>query len=116
VKTILASLCVFLTASSAYAEQLDVARSYFVFDPDTAQPAVVVLVTSGSGETLTRITQDNVGRKVSIRLNDRVLMEPVIRAPIVNRYLLLTGGLETKWSWVLLGAHMARDEVIYGEG
>ncbi|MDP9839063.1 preprotein translocase subunit SecD [Neorhizobium huautlense] len=77
----------------ASAEPLEILDAYPNRSADSNGPGVVVRLTPAGGEAVQRLTTENVGRRLSLKLGERELMAPVIREPTTNRYFLLSGAM-----------------------
>ncbi len=53
--------------------------------------AVSVKLDAEGAAWLARVTRDNVGRALSLRLGERILARPIIRAPVEHGRLVISG-------------------------
>ena len=70
---------------------VEVTRAEARFDQRTGQPLVTFVMTDASKQQFAELTSRNVGRKMQVRLDGRVVMAPVIREPILGGSGQLTG-------------------------
>ena len=61
------------------------------FDQQTGEPVVVLTFDSTGARRFARATQENVGRRFAIVVDDRVLSAPVINEPILGGSAQITG-------------------------
>ena len=66
------------------------------FDPNTGQPIVSLEFSPEGGELFGRITNENVGRRLGIFLDEGILMAPVINEPIDTGQAQITGDFQTE--------------------
>jgi hypothetical protein len=70
---------------------LAVASAQQAFDQYTSQPVIAIRLTAESAAAFGKFTTENVGRKIELRADGRVLMSPVIRDPILGGTLQVSG-------------------------
>jgi preprotein translocase subunit SecD len=61
-------------------------------DKFTAEPLVTLTLKLESRTAMAEFTKARVGEKISMRLGDKVLMEPIINEPIVQGIIHINGG------------------------
>jgi preprotein translocase subunit SecD len=70
--------------ASAQSLVLEIASAVAAFDQRTGKPIVAFRLTARSTKQFAQITTLNVGRKMELRVDGRVMMAPVIREPILG--------------------------------
>jgi preprotein translocase subunit SecD len=63
------------------------------YDMRTNEPLVTVRFTPQGAQLFAEITRNNVGRRMALRVDGRVIVAPVIREPIIGGSGQLSGGL-----------------------
>jgi preprotein translocase subunit SecD len=71
-----------LGAADAGAREFKVSSASLAFDQRSGQPVVNFRFTPDSARDFAGFTEANVGRKIDIRVDGKVMMQPVIREPI----------------------------------
>jgi protein-export membrane protein SecD len=66
------------------------------FDQQSNQPIVTFRFNSRGGSTFGRLTQENVGRRFAVLLDDKVITAPVIRTPILGGSGQIEGNFTTE--------------------
>jgi len=91
----LASLAILATTWLAAAEPLvfDVAEAAPGHDQRSGEPIVLIRFTAESARRYALFTLENVGRRIEIRLDGKVLTAPVIREPILQGSGQISGHL-----------------------
>ena len=94
-RAVCAALAISIVSHQAIAETLKVAVAdvEVINHPSTNEPIVSLTLTSESRTAIAAFTKARIGEKVTMRLGDTVLMEPLILEPIVEGKLAITGGL-----------------------
>ena len=113
---VLAILVQFATPAHSEVIKLPVATSEVFFDEIASRWTLIVRLTPGGASDFGAFTSRHVGEKVTLRLADRILVEPVIVEPIRGGglFIPLTG---SKSSALLLKEDIAsRGGVIEVEG
>ncbi len=72
----------------------DVATASQGFDPDDNSPAVNFRLNGVGQKRFSQVTQENVGRRFAIVLDERVMSAPNIREPIYGGQVQITGGFK----------------------
>lgn len=65
------------------------------FDPQTGQPVISLQFTAEGSQIFAQITEQNVGRRLAIFLDQAVLMAPIINEPILSGDAQITGEFTT---------------------
>ena len=93
----------FLTALSpaAVAEPLaiEVVDAQPAFDQRIKQPVISIKMTPASAKLFAELTTKNLGRVLELRIDGKTVMSPVVREPILQGSVQISGGLtlqETK--------------------
>ncbi|MGE0339127.1 MAG: hypothetical protein AB7O79_04535 [Xanthobacteraceae bacterium] len=60
-------------------------------DRRIGQPVLAIVIAKESSVVLAQLTRDNIGRKVELRVDGKVLSAPVIREPILGTELQISG-------------------------
>jgi preprotein translocase subunit SecD len=85
-RSALLALCAFavltLVTADAGAREFKVSSASLGFDQRSGQPVVSFRFTPDSARDFARFTEANVGRKINIRVDGKILTQPVIREPI----------------------------------
>jgi preprotein translocase subunit SecD len=92
-RSALVAVWIVATASPVASEPIaiDVVSALPAFDQRTNQPVVTLKMTPASARLFAKLTAENVGRKVEVRVDGRTLMAPVIREPILGGTLQISG-------------------------
>jgi preprotein translocase subunit SecD len=77
----------------AFAEPLvlEVKEAMVALDQRVQEPILSIRLTPAGREAFARFTTENVGRKVEMRIDGKVVMTPVIREPILGGSLQISG-------------------------
>lgn len=69
----------------------DLAESSVAFDETGGQPSVSITFTKEGGEKFAKITEENVGKKVAIILDNQIISAPVVQEKITGGQAQITG-------------------------
>jgi preprotein translocase subunit SecD len=61
------------------------------FDATTKEPIVVIYMSPRSGRMFHELTTKNLGRRLLLRIDGEVVMEPVIREPVMGGSVQVSG-------------------------
>lgn len=75
----------------AQSASLTVVAAKVEADKLTSQPVLAIRIAKESSVVLARLTRGNIGRKVELRVDGKVLSAPVIREPILGTELQISG-------------------------
>jgi preprotein translocase subunit SecD len=91
--SVLCCVLAFLAITTAVGEplQVGIASAEQTYDPRNDEPVVFFVMTPSSTRAFAELTVKNVGRKVAIRIDGRVVMTPVINEPIPGGRLQISG-------------------------
>lgn len=78
---------------AAEALMLEVSNARVAYDSRTNEPVVSFRLTPSSQRLFASFTQQNVGKRVALRVDGRVISSPVIREPITGGTGQLSGSL-----------------------
>jgi preprotein translocase subunit SecD len=78
------TLAIAIFGADAEPRQFKVESASLVFDTRTGQPVVSFRVPPESKRDFGRFTQENVGRKLNVRVDGETLMQSIIREPIIG--------------------------------
>ncbi|HRF08004.1 MAG TPA: hypothetical protein PL193_05070 [Xanthobacteraceae bacterium] len=83
----------FVLAASVLAQSasLKVVGAKVETDRRIGQPVLAIVIAKESSVVLAQLTRDNIGRKVELRVDGKVLSAPVIREPILGTELQISG-------------------------
>jgi preprotein translocase subunit SecD len=73
-----------IAAARAEPIALGVAQASVAYDMRNNAPIVTVRLTPQGQETMRRLTTQNVGRKIDVRVDGKSMMKPVVREPILG--------------------------------
>jgi preprotein translocase subunit SecD len=76
--------------------RLQVAKAEASFDSRTNEPVVVITLVARSGRMFGELTRNNIGRVLVLRIDGQVAAEPIIREPIMNGVLQISGSMTVK--------------------
>jgi preprotein translocase subunit SecD len=94
------ALCAFVAVSPAFARTFTIGGEAFseaeILDaraqPDMAGMAsVLVSFDTVAAERIARMTKDKIGKPLRVELDGHVLVEPVVRAPITDGQVMISG-------------------------
>ncbi|MET0443169.1 MAG: hypothetical protein ABW151_01215 [Pseudorhodoplanes sp.] len=71
-------------SANADARSFKVASASLAFDQRTGQPVVSFRLNPDSARDFERLTQENVGRKIDVRVDGKTLSQPVVREAITG--------------------------------
>lgn len=92
IRSILAALAlVVATAASAAPLSLTVLKAEAIADKATGQPVVSITFDAASTEAFAAFTRDNVGKLTVVRIDGEEIMRPVIREPILEGMVQISG-------------------------
>ena len=89
---LLLSFCLLGPVFAADRLPLSVAGAEAGTDPLTGQPVVNVTLDAKGQKALAEFTRDNIGKVVEIMVNDKVVVAPTIRDPLVGGSFDISGG------------------------
>jgi len=72
--------------------RLQIESATAILDERIKQPAIAIRLTERSGRLFAEFTKNNVGRLTEFRIDNKVVMSPVIREPILGGSLQISGG------------------------
>jgi preprotein translocase subunit SecD len=73
--------------------ELEVAAASIAYDLRTNEPVVAFRMTPASAKLFAELTSKNVGRRMALIVDGRVIIKPVIREPIVGNSLQLADNM-----------------------
>jgi SecD-like export protein len=76
--------------------RLQVEKAEATFDTGTKEPVVVITLAARSGRMFYELTQNNIGRRLVLRIDGQVAAEPIIREPIKNGIVQISGSMTVK--------------------
>jgi preprotein translocase subunit SecD len=76
--------------------RLQVQKAEAAFDARTSEPIVVITMTARSGRMFSELTENNVGRRLVLRIDGQVVSEPLIREPIKGGVVQISGNMTAK--------------------
>ena len=76
--------------------RLQVEKAEASFDTRTKEPVVVITMAARSGRMFYELTQNNIGRVLVLRIDGQVVAEPIIREPIKNGVVQISGSMTAK--------------------
>ena len=76
--------------------RLQVEKAEATFDTRTKEPVVVITLAARSGRLFYELTQNNIGRTLVLRIDGQVAAEPIIREPIKNGVVQISGSFTVK--------------------
>jgi|RhiMethySRZTD1v2_1073278.scaffolds.fasta_scaffold1448226_2 hypothetical protein len=94
--------------------RLQVERAEATLDTRTKEPVVVITMVARSGRMFGELTENNIGRRLVLRIDGQVVSEPIIREPIKGGVVQISGNMTVKDAAALaerLGKGEARIEV-----
>ena len=94
VRSLLAALALLVaTAAPAAPLSLTVLKAEAVSDMATGQPVVSITFDAASTEAFAAFTRDNVGKATVVRIDGEEIMRPIIREPIVEGTVQISGNM-----------------------
>ncbi len=94
VRSVLAAIVLLVaTAAAAAPLSLTVLKAEAISDMATGQPVVSITFDAASTEAFAAFTRDNVGRKTVVRIDGEEIMSPIIREPILEGTVQISGGM-----------------------
>lgn len=72
---------------------LAVATAEVGYDPFTAQPSVEVVLTQEGRKAFAKLTLQHVGDIIELRVDGELLSAPVVRSPILDGVVVVTGSM-----------------------
>ena len=94
VRPVLAAIVLLVaTAAAAAPLSLTVLKAEAISDMATGQPVVSITFDAASTEAFAAFTRDNVGRKTVVRIDGEEIMSPIIREPILEGTVQISGGM-----------------------
>ena len=76
--------------------RLQVEKAEATFDTGTKEPVVVITLAARSGRMFYELTQNNIGRRLVLRIDGQVVAEPIIREPIKGGVVQISGNMTVK--------------------
>lgn len=76
--------------------RLQVEKAEAAFDSRTNEPIVVITMSPRSGRMFAELTQNNIGRRLVLRIDGQVVSEPIIREPIKGGVVQISGSMTVK--------------------
>jgi len=76
--------------------RIEVQKAEAAFDERTKEPVVTITMSPRSGRMFHELTLKNIGRRVILRIDGRVVAEPIIREPIVRGVVQISGSMTVK--------------------
>ena len=70
---------------------LELRGAQLAYDQRNGIPIIVVTLTDRSKEVFSRLTRENIARKVKIRIDGKVISAPYIREPIIGGIVQIIG-------------------------
>ena len=91
---VVAAALLMASATAAIAEPLaiDVMDVAPIIDQWSKQPAIAIKMRPASAKQFAELTTQNVGRKLELRIDGKIVMAPVVREPILAGSLQISGG------------------------
>ena len=81
--------------------RLQVEKAEATFGTGTKEPVVVITLAARSGRMFGELTENNIGRVLVLRIDGQVVAEPIIREPIKNGVVQISGSMTVKDAAVL---------------
>jgi protein-export membrane protein SecD len=81
-----------LVGKEAFVSTRDVVAAHVAFHPSSQEPVVQFTLDSGGTRRFAEVTQANVGKRVAVVFDGKVLSAPVIRTPILGGTGSIEGG------------------------
>jgi len=88
-----ALLAAFVSAAFAAALSLTVLKAEAIADRMTGEPVVSITFDAASTEAFAAFTRDNVGRATVVRIDGEEIMRPIIREPILEGTVQISGNM-----------------------
>jgi hypothetical protein len=76
--------------------RLQVQKAEASFATGTKEPVVVITMAPRSGRMFAELTENNVGRRLVLRIDGLVVSEPIIREPIKGGVVQISGDMTLK--------------------
>jgi hypothetical protein len=76
--------------------RVEVQQAQGSFDARTNEPIVVINMSPRSGRMFQELTQNNIGRRLVLRIDGKIVAEPIIREPILGGVVQISGGFTVK--------------------
>jgi preprotein translocase subunit SecD len=93
IPVVAAFLAAFVSAALAAALSLTVLKAEAISDMATGQPVVSITFDAASTEAFAAFSRDNVGRKTVVRIDGEEIMSPIIREPILEGNVQISGNM-----------------------
>lgn len=74
----------------------DLQKTSVTFDQNTSKPQVNLVFTTEGGKKFANITKRNVGKRVAIVLDDKIIEAPTVNEPIIGGNAVISGGFTTE--------------------
>jgi preprotein translocase subunit SecD len=81
--------------------RIQVEKAEAATDTRTKQPVVVITMAARSGRMFGELTQNNIGRRLVLRIDGQVVSEPIIREPIKGGVVQISGDMTAKDAAIL---------------
>lgn len=88
-----AFLAAFVSAALAAVLSLTVLKAEAISDKATGQPVLSITLDAASTEAFAAFTRDNVGRETVVRIDGEEIMRPIIREPILEGTVQVSGNM-----------------------
>jgi preprotein translocase subunit SecD len=88
-----ALLAVFASGALAAALSLTVLKAEAISDIATGEPVVSITFDAASTEAFAAFTRDHVGRTTVVRIDGEEIMRPIIREPILEGTVQISGSM-----------------------
>jgi preprotein translocase subunit SecD len=76
--------------------RLQVEKAEATFDTTTSEPIVVITLAPRSGRMFHELTLNNIGRVLVLRIDGKVVAEPIIREAIARGVVQISGSMTVK--------------------
>jgi preprotein translocase subunit SecD len=93
IPVVAAFLAAFVSTALAAALSLTVLKAEATSDVATGQPVVSITFDAASTEAFAAFTRDNVGRTTVVRIDGEEIMRPIIREPIIEGTVQISGNM-----------------------
>jgi len=93
---LIAGLVCPISMAKAAPELIEVTKASAAIDPRIGLSIINLTLSEKSGRLLAKITQENLGRTMHLRVDGNIIMSPVIREPILGGSLQISGDFSLK--------------------
>ena len=76
--------------------RIQVEKAEASLDTRTKEPVVVITMAPRSGRMFGQLTENNIGRRLVLRIDGQVVSEPIIREPIKGGVVQISGDMSLK--------------------